>query len=236
VFGPQHYLPGGAGLEDEENKTAARNTAAAWATLLSDSASQKARSWSLLGDAMLIAGQPDEAARSFADVHRIQPKDGQVLQNYEIAKEQQTLGPFGDIISAATMIGRERPLTREDLQKIAVAPARPQPSEPVKAANTPKGEVLVDAKGGMTPYVSDRNERLNGVGYACDNQCESNWPPLIASDGGKPSGVWTFTVREDGKKQWAYKGKPLYFSKSDAKAGDVAGDSIGGNVWHPAAP
>jgi predicted lipoprotein with Yx(FWY)xxD motif len=60
--------------------------------------------------------------------------------------------------------------------------------------------------------------------------------PLIASDGGKPSGVWTFTVREDGKKQWAYKGKPLYFSKSDAKAGDVAGDSIGGNVWHPAAP
>jgi predicted lipoprotein with Yx(FWY)xxD motif len=31
-------------------------------------------------------------------------------------------------------------------------------------------------------------------------------------------------TRDDGGKQWAYKGKPLYFGKDDKKAGDAEGD------------
>ena len=51
----------------------------------------------------------------------------------------------------------------------------------------------------------------------------------------KDSGNWTVVVRDDGAKQWAYKGKPLYFWKDDKKAGDAEGDGRN-NVWHIAAP
>ena len=42
-------------------------------------------------------------------------------------------------------------------------------------------------------------------------------------------------AREDGSKQWAYKGKPLYTWAKDAKPGDVTGDGVN-NVWHIAQP
>ncbi len=32
---------------------------------------------------------------------------------------------------------------------------------------------------------------------------------------------WTVVTRKDGGKQWAYKGKPVYTFKKDAKPGDV---------------
>ena len=41
--------------------------------------------------------------------------------------------------------------------------------------------------------------------------------------------------RDDGGKQWAYKGKPLYVYSKDAKPGDVTGDGFN-NVWRIAAP
>ena len=40
-------------------------------------------------------------------------------------------------------------------------------------------------------------------------------------------------VRDDGGKQWAYKGKPLYTWSKDAKAGDKTGDDVN-NIWHVA--
>ena len=42
-------------------------------------------------------------------------------------------------------------------------------------------------------------------------------------------------VTDDGTKQWAFHGKPLYGYISDAKAGDISGDGVGG-VWHVAKP
>ena len=41
--------------------------------------------------------------------------------------------------------------------------------------------------------------------------------------------------RDDGSKQWAYKGKPLYYWKDDKKGGDVEGDNRN-NIWHVVAP
>jgi predicted lipoprotein with Yx(FWY)xxD motif len=46
---------------------------------------------------------------------------------------------------------------------------------------------------------------------------------------------WSIVTRDDGGKQWAYKGKPLYAWSKDAKPGDVTGDGVN-NVWHIAAP
>jgi predicted lipoprotein with Yx(FWY)xxD motif len=58
---------------------------------------------------------------------------------------------------------------------------------------------------------------------------------MAAAGDAKASGDWTIVTRDDGSKQWAYKGKPLYTWSKDAKAGDVTGDGVN-NVWRIAVP
>jgi predicted lipoprotein with Yx(FWY)xxD motif len=99
-------------------------------------------------------------------------------------------------------------------------------------ADTSKGKALVDSKG-MTLYTFDHDTTAGKSG--CNGQCATNWPPLTASADAKPSGDWTVVTRDDGTKQWAYKGKPLYAFHKDAKAGDVTGDDVN-HVWHIATP
>ena len=102
---------------------------------------------------------------------------------------------------------------------------------PAKTADTAKGKALVDAKG-MTLYIFDRDATGKSN---CDGACATKWPPLKAAADAKPSGDWTVVTRDDGGKQWAYKGKPLYLFAKDTKPGDVAGDGVN-SVWHIAAP
>jgi predicted lipoprotein with Yx(FWY)xxD motif len=106
--------------------------------------------------------------------------------------------------------------------------AAAQMAEPAKFAETAKGKVLVDTKG-MTLYTWDRDTMPGKSG--CNGQCATNWPPLMVSGDAKDMGNWTVVVRDDGGKQWAYKGKPLYYWKDDKKAGDVEGDNRN-NIWH----
>ena len=47
------------------------------------------------------------------------------------------------------------------------------------------------------------------------------------------SGDWSVLARDDGSKQWAYKGKPLYLWVKDQKPGDKTGDGFN-KVWHVA--
>jgi predicted lipoprotein with Yx(FWY)xxD motif len=44
----------------------------------------------------------------------------------------------------------------------------------------------------------------------CDDICVAVWPIIKAEPDAKPIGVWTVIKRDDGRLQWAYKGKPLY--------------------------
>jgi len=39
-----------------------------------------------------------------------------------------------------------------------------------------------------------------------------------------PMGNYSIITRDDGSKQWAYKGRPLYNWKNDKKPGDITGD------------
>ena len=78
---------------------------------------------------------------------------------------------------------------------------------PAKSADTSKGKALVDAKG-MTLYVFDKD--ASGKKSNCNGPCAANWPPLLANADAKASGDWSILFRDDGGKQWAYKGKPLY--------------------------
>jgi predicted lipoprotein with Yx(FWY)xxD motif len=91
--------------------------------------------------------------------------------------------------------------------------------------------VLADAKG-MTLYTFDKDTK--GVS-ACSGKCAMNWPPLAAEADAKPTGDWTIVTRDDGTKQWAYKGMPLYTFAKDTKAGDTTGDGVG-KVWHIIVP
>jgi predicted lipoprotein with Yx(FWY)xxD motif len=81
---------------------------------------------------------------------------------------------------------------------------------------------------GMTLYTFDKDA---GGKSACNGPCAGNWPPLMAAADAKASGDWSVIARDDGSKQWAYKGKPLYLWSKDQKPGDMTGDGFNG-VWH----
>jgi predicted lipoprotein with Yx(FWY)xxD motif len=91
--------------------------------------------------------------------------------------------------------------------------------------------ILADAKG-MTLYTFDKD--ADGKSN-CAGRCLMNWPALVAEANAANMGDWTVVTRDDGSKQWAYKGKPLYTFVKDMKPGDTTGDNVG-MVWHVALP
>lgn len=93
--------------------------------------------------------------------------------------------------------------------------------------------ILTDAKG-MTLYTFDKDQAKSGKSV-CNGQCAVNWPPLMAAANEKAQGDWSIIDRDDGTKQWAYKGKPVYLFVKDTKAGDKSGDGVN-NVWHVIKP
>jgi predicted lipoprotein with Yx(FWY)xxD motif len=101
-------------------------------------------------------------------------------------------------------------------------------SAPAKVADG----VLVGANG-MTLYTFDRDATPGKS--VCNGPCATNWPPLMVQAGATASGDWSIVTRDDGSKQWAYKGKPVYFWVKDQKAGDRSGDGVNG-VWRLARP
>lgn len=91
-----------------------------------------------------------------------------------------------------------------------------------------EGGVLV-GQNGMTLYNFDKDPAGAGKSM-CNGPCAANWPPLAAADT-VPSGDYTVITRDDGARQLAYKGKPLYYWAKNQKAGDKTGDGFN-KVWH----
>jgi len=110
----------------------------------------------------------------------------------------------------------------------AQAPATPAMPSAVHAMNG----MLMDAKG-MTLYTFDNDKEPNKS--ACAGNCLTNWPILKAEASDTDMGDWKVITRDDGTKQWSYKGKPLYYFAMDKAAGDKLGDGRG-MVWHIAKP
>ncbi len=84
----------------------------------------------------------------------------------------------------------------------------------------------------MTLYTFDKDTSGKSV---CNGPCAANWPPLMAGDNDKPSDDYSIITRDDGSKQWALKGKPLYYWAKDSKPGDRTGDGFN-KVWQTAKP
>ena len=99
-----------------------------------------------------------------------------------------------------------------------------------QAVKTQDG-VLVNSAG-MTLYTFDKDA---GGKSACNDQCAKIWPPVTAAADAKASGDLSIITRDDGSKQWAYKGKPVYLYAKDAKPGDKTGDNFK-DVWHVIKP
>jgi len=92
------------------------------------------------------------------------------------------------------------------------------------------GYFLTDAAG-MTLYTfaNDTAGKSN-----CNGACATAWPPLAADSASvaplNVPGSFSVITRDDGTKQVAYDGKPLYTFRADAKVGDTAGQAFH-NVW-----
>ena len=100
------------------------------------------------------------------------------------------------------------------------------------SAGAPPTKVVEGAltnSAGMTLYTFDKDAAGSGKS-TCNGPCATNWPPLLAAADAKASGDYTIITRDDGAKQWAYKGKPLYLWVKDAKPGDRTGDGFN-NAW-----
>lgn len=93
---------------------------------------------------------------------------------------------------------------------------------------------ILTSQQGMTLYVFDKDVANSGKS-ACNGPCATNWPPLMAAEGALPSGEYSIVVRDDGSRQWAVKGKPLYLWIKDQKPGDTTGDGVN-QIWRVAKP
>jgi predicted lipoprotein with Yx(FWY)xxD motif len=91
---------------------------------------------------------------------------------------------------------------------------------------------------------------------SCDAECAKTWIPLKAPPDAQASGYWDVAARDDGSKQWTYRGFAVYSFTGDKKPGDMLGndtyDIMAGNdpfimadlgvkgmgafVWHTATP
>jgi len=92
---------------------------------------------------------------------------------------------------------------------VCAAGADPNPNHP--------GEVALGRDDGKWVYKSfpaflplytfegDDNGKSN-----CDAVCAAVWPIIRAPESASPTGDWTVVMRADGRRQWAYKGRPVY--------------------------
>ena len=115
----------------------------------------------------------------------------------------------------------------------AVFADTPAASESAQPAATPGVVTTQPFPGGVvhaditnrTLYTSDRDKAGKS---ACDAACAQTWTPLQAAWMAKGTGDWSVLTRDDGTKQWAYQGKPLYTFTGDHKLGDINGDGVEG--------
>lgn len=83
----------------------------------------------------------------------------------------------------------------------------------------------------MTLYTFD-GDQANSGRSSCNGDCANNWPPLLVDVNATSYGDYSIITRDDGKKQLAVKGKPLYFYLIDKSPDDRKGDPSPNGMWH----
>ncbi|MBV8927163.1 MAG: hypothetical protein JOZ74_17505 [Bradyrhizobium sp.] len=103
---------------------------------------------------------------------------------------------------------------------------------PAQVSQSSRGPVLADPKG-MTLYYFDRDDTGNKSN--CDGKCTERWIPFAAPADAEATGDFTLITRSDGSRMWAYRYRPLYFSRQDKEPGEANGYDAA-NLWHLARP
>jgi predicted lipoprotein with Yx(FWY)xxD motif len=104
----------------------------------------------------------------------------------------------------------------------------PHPAE-VSTIQFGHGTRLTDALG-MTLYTFDNDLREPGTS-TCVDDCAVSHPPLIVDETPeKTPANWTPIERDDGRKQWAYHGLPVYRFIKDSHTGAAYGEGGGWNI------
>ena len=117
---------------------------------------------------------------------------------------------------------------------------------PAEAAigRIPKGWVVLTKADGRTLYARDEY-RFSYGGYTindgpppsadvgrkigtagCAGDCVQEWLPLEAPTEAVSTGYWSVVTRDDGTRQWAYDGYPLYSNIRDERPGDTRGSDL----------
>ena len=97
----------------------------------------------------------------------------------------------------------------------------------LKVTQDPKLGAILTNSDGLTLYVFTQDSAGKS---ACNDACAKMWPAVPVTDERVASPYSTIT-RDDGTKQLAYKGKPLYLFAKDTKPGERKGDKMK-DVWH----
>jgi predicted lipoprotein with Yx(FWY)xxD motif len=72
------------------------------------------------------------------------------------------------------------------------------------------------------PYIDAKAVGTKG----CVKKCLETWRPVVAPANAKAWGFWEIAIRDDGTRQWAYKGAALYTFAGDKKPGDIEGNNL----------
>jgi predicted lipoprotein with Yx(FWY)xxD motif len=104
---------------------------------------------------------------------------------------------------------------------------------PTMPASVKSSNGMLVNQAGMTLYTFDKDAPGKSN---CNGPCAANWPPLMATGDASAMGDWTIVTRDDGARQWAHRGKPLYLWIKDQKPGDATGEGVANNTWHVARP
>ena len=116
----------------------------------------------------------------------------------------------------------------------AVLATAQEPPRPLKQARAGDLGTILTGPNGMTLYtfITDKDDGKS----TCNGSCARKWPPLApAKDAPAPAAPLSVITRDDGSKQYAYKGKPLYYYNEDTKPGDTTGQNAG-KAWFVVQP
>ena len=106
---------------------------------------------------------------------------------------------------------------------------------PLEAAESADVGPYLTGEGGMTLYYFT-NDTQNAGNSVCNGDCATAWPPYViegddeATPGDGVDGEIKMITRDDGSRQVAYNGWPLYYYAPDNAPGDTTGHEVGG-VW-----
>lgn len=90
------------------------------------------------------------------------------------------------------------------------------------AAFNPREQLAFTDARGMTLYTYDKDPAGKAT---CTGECAASWRPALAPTGTKSFGEWSVIAREDGGRQWAWRGKALYTFVKDVDPGSIGGNS-----------